>query len=171
MKRLMMLMLAAVAVLQLQAQSLDGRWMAEEEGDDGEQVAFLLEFSGSTVVQGYVAGAPMEGVGSVVVSLAVPAQAFTPGAKAIDFKPDAEKSELDLVQVDYIPEIKEAIKNEPAKAAEVKKIVLAAFEQTRVEMAKETLMSGRHTITRQTADELVLTDPEGDEYIFKRVKK
>jgi hypothetical protein len=169
-KRMMILMLALVAMLPMQAQSLEGRWMAEEETED-EAVAYLLEFNGNTVMQGMVAGAPMEGVGNVTVSISVPPQPFTPGANAIDFKFDATKAELNLEHIDYIDAIKQAIEKEPVKAANARKIVLSAFEQQKEEMAKQMLLSGRYTITKQTADELELKDPDGEVYNYKRINK
>jgi hypothetical protein len=169
-KRMITMMLALVAMLPLQAQSLEGRWMAEEEGEE-EAVAYLLEFNGDKVVQGMIAGSPMEGVGDVVVSIVVPAQAFVPGANAIDFKFDPSQAVVDLEAIEYIDAIKQVIEKEPSKADETKKIVLSAFEQQKEEMAKEMLLSGHYTITKQTADELELKDPNGDMYRYKRIKK
>ena len=89
-KRMMNLVLALMAMLPLQAQSLDGKWMALDE-EDGTAMAYILVFEGDLMRQALVSSTDAENVGQVTVAIAVPAQSFTPGAKKLNFTFDAKQ--------------------------------------------------------------------------------
>ena len=168
-KTIMTIMLALAALLPMQAQTITGNWIAAEEDEDAG-IAYILAFEGNLVRQCVMAGTEMEGVGDVTLVIAVPAQNYTPNSKTINFTFDGSKAEVVVKDIDFIDAIKAVIKDDAQKKEELLKTVQVAFEQKKVELANNMLLSGVHTITKATADKLELKDTDGETYVFCRLQ-
>ena len=166
-KTVITIVLALAALLPMQAQTITGNWIAAEEDEDAG-IAYILAFEGNLVRQCVMAGTEMEGVGDVTLVIAVPAQTYTPSSKSINFTFDGSQAEIVVKDIDFTDEIKAVIKDNPQKKEELLKVVQTAFEQKKVEMADNMLLSGVHTIVKATADKLELKDPDGESYVFAR---
>ena len=166
-KTIIAFVLALAALLPMQAQTITGNWIAVEEDEDAG-IAYILAFEGNLVRQCVMAGTTMDGVGDVTLVIAVPAQTYTPSSKSINFTFDGSKAEIVVKDIDFTDEIKAVIKDNPQKKEELLKVVQTAFEQKKVEMADNMLLSGVHTIVKATADKLELKDPDGESYVFAR---
>ena len=166
-KTIFTLVLALAALLPLQAQTITGNWIAVEEDEDAG-IAYILAFEGNLVRQCVMAGTTMDGVGDVTLVIAVPAQTYTPNSKSINFTFDGSQAEIVVKDIDFTDEIKAVIKDNPQKKEELLKVVQTAFEQKKVEMADNMLLSGVHTIVKATADKLELKDADGESYVFAR---
>ena len=168
-KRMINLVLALVAMLPLQAQSLDGKWMALDD-EDGTAMAYILVFEGDLMRQALVSSTDAENLGQMTVAIAVPAQNFTPGAKKLNFTFDAKQVELAIQDIDFNDELKADFKKNPKKEEQTRKFIEKHFESLKEEMANTMLLSGEHTIVKQTDDELVLKDTDGETYQFVKNK-
>lgn len=166
-KTIIAFVLALAALLPMQAQTITGNWIAVEEDEDAG-IAYILAFEGNLVRQCVMAGTTMDGVGDVTLVIAVPAQTYTPSSKSINFTFDGSQAEIVVKDIDFTDEIKAVIKDNPQKKEELLKVVQTAFEQKKVEMADNMLLSGVHTIVKATADKLELKDPDGESYVFAR---
>ena len=166
-KTIIAFVLALAALLPMQAQTITGNWIAVEEDEDAG-IAYILAFEGNLVRQCVMAGTTMDGVGDVTLVIAVPAQTYTPSSKSIIFTFDGSKAEIVVKDIDFTDEIKAVIKDNPQKKEELLKVVQTAFEQKKVEMADNMLLSGVHTIVKATADKLELKDADGESYVFAR---
>ena len=166
-KTVITIVLALAALLPMQAQTITGNWIAAEEDEDAG-IAYILAFEGNLVRQCVMAGTEMEGVGDVTLVIAVPAQTYTPSSKSINFTFDGSQAEIVVKDIDFTDEIKAVIKDNPQKKEELLKVVQTAFEQKKVEMADNMLLSGVHTIVKATADKLELKDSDGESYVFAR---
>lgn len=166
-KTIMTIVLALVALLPMQAQNITGNWIAVEEDEDAG-IVYILAFEGNLVRQCVMAGTEMEGVGDVTLVITVPAQNYMPNSKSINFTFDGSKAEVEVKDIDFIDEIKAVIKDDVKKKEELLKTVQAAFEEKKVEMADNMLLSGVHTIVKATADKLELKDADGETYVFVR---
>ena len=166
-KTIIAFILALAALLPMQAQTITGNWIAVEEDEDAG-IAYILAFEGNLVRQCVMAGTTMDGVGDVTLVIAVPAQTYTPSSKSINFTFDGSQAEIVVKDIDFTDEIKAIIKDNPQKKEELLKVVQTAFEQKKVEMADNMLLSGVHTIVKATADKLELKDADGESYVFVR---
>ncbi len=167
-KAIMTFVLALLAaLLPMQAQTITGNWIAVEEDEDAG-IAYILAFEGNQVRQCVMAGTTMDGVGDVMLVIAVPAQTYTPSSKSINFTFDGSKAELVVKDIDFTDEIKAVIKDDAKKKEEVLKTVQDALEKKKVELADNMLLSGVHTIMKATADKLELKDADDETYVFAR---
>ena len=166
-KTVITIVLALAALLPMQAQTITGNWIAAEEDEDAG-IAYILAFEGNLVRQCVMAGTEMEGVGDVTLVIAVPAQTYTPSSKSINFTFDGSQAEIVVKDIDFTDEIKNVIKDDAKKKEELLKVVQNAFEQKKVEMADNMLLSGVHTIVTATDDKLELKDADGESYVFCR---
>jgi hypothetical protein len=166
-KTMIILVLALMATVAMQAQSLDGKWIAAEETDD-VNMAYILVFEGNLMRQCGLFETEAAEVGDVTISIVVPAQSFTPGSKTLNFTFDAKEAELDVQDIDYNDKLKATVKDSPEKKEALTKIVQALFREQKEEMAENMLLKGPHTIVKLTDEQLVLRDEEGEEYVFGR---
>jgi len=166
-KTMMTLVLALMATVAMQAQSLEGKWIAAEETDDAN-MAYILVFEGNLMRQCGLFETEAEEMGDVTISIVVPAQSFTPSSKTLNFTFDAKEAELDVQDIDFNDELKAAIKDSPEKSEALKKIVQALFREQKEELAENMLLKGPHTIVKLTDEQLVLHNEDGEEYVFSR---
>ncbi len=168
-KTFLTVLLAVVSMLSMQAQTITGKWVTyivDEEAE--EMVSHILVFEGNLMRQAMFAMSSMEGVGDVSLFVDVPAQDYTPGSKVLNFRFDPAQAEMELKGVDFIDEIKNVIKENPAKEEELRQIVYNSLAPNKQQMAQEGLLSGKYTVVSATDTKLVLKDPEGESYTFIR---
>ena len=168
-KTILAIFLAIVSMLTMQAQTPKGMWatyVVDEEAQ--EVVGHVLNFVGNQVRQGLSVGSEMEGVGIIGLTFFAPAQEFTPDSNVINFHFDPVQVEMRLNSVDFIDELKNAIKENPAKEAELKQIIINALTPNKEQMAKEGMLSGLYTIVSANDTKLVLKDPDGESMTFIR---
>ena len=168
-KTILTIMLAMAAMLSLQAQTITGNWITHVIDEESEEtVTYILVFGGNRMKQAMVAEAPLEGVGNVSLYFSVPAQEYTPGSGFLNFHFDPSQTEMLLYSIDFINELKAAVKDNPEKEKQLQEIVFNAFDKNKQQMAEEGLLSGKYTVVSATDTKLVLKDPEGESMTFKR---
>lgn len=168
-KSILTMMLALMAMLSMQAQTITGKWITHIVDEEAEEmVSHILVFEGNLMRQAMFAMSSMEGVGDVSIAVTVPAQDYTPGSKVLNFRFDPTQAEMQLQGVDFIDEIKNVIKENPAKEEQLKQIVFDALNKNKQQMAQEGLLSGNYTVVSATDTKLVLKDPEGESMTFIR---
>lgn len=168
-KTILTIMLAMAAMLSMQAQTITGKWITHIIDEEAEEmVSHILVFEGNLMRQALLGMSSMEGVGDVSVFVAVPAQDYTPGSKVLNFHFNPAQAEMQLQGVDFIDEIKNVIKENPAKEEQLKQIVFDSLDKNKQQMAEEGLLSGKYTVVSATDTKLVLKDPEGESMTFIR---
>jgi len=168
-KTMMTLVLALVALLPIQAQSLEGKWMnVADSGEEDVNLAYILVFEGDQVRQCAVCGSVIENVGDVTIYITVPAQEYAPGSSTLDFTFDTSQTEIGIQDIEYSDKVKEAIKDAPDRERALRLIVKAGFEEKKHEMANHILLKGTFTITKITADSFEMKDASGDTYVFAK---
>ena len=81
-------------------------------------------------------------------------------------KCSTKQAELAIQDIDFNDELKADFKKNPKKEEQTRKFIEKHFLSLKEEMANTMLLSGEHTIVKQTADELVLKDADGETYEF-----
>lgn len=168
-KTILTILLAIVSMLTMQAQTPKGMWVTYVVDEEAQEVVgHVLNFVGNQVRQGLSVGSEMEGVGIIGLTFFAPAQEFTPDSNVINFHFDPVQVEMRLNSVDFIDELKNAIKENPAKEAELKQIIINALTPNKEQMAKEGMLSGLYTIVSANDTKFVLKDPDGESMTFIR---
>jgi hypothetical protein len=168
-KTILTIMLAMAAMLSLQAQTITGMWVSYVVDEEAQEaLGHVLNFQGNQVRQGLSAASEMGGVGTITLLFFAPAQEYAPSTKIINFQFDPAQVDMRLSDIEFIDELKNAIKENPAKEEELKQIVYNALAPNKDQMAKEGLLSGKYTIVSATDTKLVLKDPEGESMTFIR---
>lgn len=88
--------------------------------------------------------------------------------RALNFHFDPSQTEMLLYSIDFINELKAAVKDNPEKEKQLQEIVFNAFDKNKQQMAQEGLLSGKYTVVSATDTKLVLKDPEGESMTFIR---
>lgn len=105
-KSILTMMLALMAMLSMQAQTITGKWITHIVDEEAEEmVSHILVFEGNLMRQAMFAMTSMEGVGDISIAVTVPAQDYTPGSKVLNFRFDPTQAEMQLQGVDFIDEI------------------------------------------------------------------
>lgn len=166
---MMTLVLALVALLPIQAQSLEGKWMnVADSGEEDVNLAYILVFEGDQVRQCAVCGSEMENVGDVTIYLTVPAQAYAPGSDTLNFTFDASQAEIGIQNIEYSDKVKESIKDAPDRERVLRLVVKAGFEEQKHKMANHILLNGVFTITKISDDSFEMKDADGETYVFAK---
>lgn len=169
-KTMMTFVLTLVAMLPIQAQGLEGRWIdVAKTGEEDVNLSYILTFEGDQVRQYAVCGSVVENVGDVSIYITVPAQEYAPGSNTLNLTFDASQSEIGIQDIEYSERMKEAIKDATDREkALLKLIVKAGFDEQKHEMAKQILLNGTFTITQITTDSFEMKDANGKTYAFTR---
>lgn len=168
-KTMMTFVLTLVAMLPIQAQGLEGRWIdVAKTGEEDVNLSYILTFEGDQVRQYAVCGSVVENVGDVSIYITVPAQEYAPGSNTLDLTFDASQAEIGIQDIEYSERMKEVIKDAPDREKALKLIVKAGFVEQKHEMAKQILLNGTFTITQITTDSFEMKDANGKTYAFTR---
>ena len=168
-KTMMTLVLALTALLPIQAQSLEGKWIdVADSGEEDVNLSYILAFEGDQVRQWAVCGTEMENVGDVAINITVPAQEYVPGSNTLNFTFDASQAEITIQDIEYSEQMKEIIKNAPDREKALKLVIRAGFVEQKHEMAKQILLNGMFTITKITDNSFEMKDADGETYAFAR---
>jgi hypothetical protein len=168
-KTMMTLVLALVAMLPIQAQSLEGKWIdVAETGEEDVNLSYILTFEGDQVRQYAICGSVVEKVGDVSIYITVPAQEYVPGSNTLNFTFNASQVDIGIQDIEYSEQMKEIIKNAPDREKALKLVIRAGFVEQKHEMAKQILLNGMFTITKITDNSFEMKDADGETYAFAR---
>ena len=161
---LTMLLFAAIS---MQAKSVEGTWktsMTEEE----QQIDFFFTFSeGVASVKAFITMTSAE-VGTCVISFTCPGTYELKGDK-LNLSADFKNAELNFDKIDFIPEIANAIKEQPELEEQVKGLLKLATAGFKEGISEDLPFAEDLDIVEFTDTKLALRDKDGETITLTRV--
>ena len=154
-KIIMTIVLLLTVVMGLQAQSLDGYWMAVEK-QDNVAMSIVLYFNGQdNIVQSVYSEIDDESVGTIGVAFVAQDIPFKRKGNTLTFNFDANKMLVLIRKTEWNEQVKQKIADNPELEDQLKQAYMNGFQQQKSGMA-EAMLHGDIKIVEITDTKLSL---------------